>query len=141
MKAKKKKSAYKSDSLWLDAVYRNNKYKIDVAFYGTQASPKSSFKRWVYDIKDEYNITLNQAVKKLSRSEIFLPRAERLRMNILKGIKETGMFTQFRKLSGWKNKIDINKFIYDYNTKSYIYDNRIKIDIKNSPYEVIISTI
>lgn len=143
LRAKKNKGSYKNTSAWLDAVYRNNKQFIDskINVSNPKASKKKVFKQLVQEYMDEgYSPT--KAVNTLSKTTIFTEEYERFRENVYKGISNDKLaFKQFRKLVGWKQKIDINKFDYDANEKIYIYDNRITISFKNSPFEIIIGVL
>lgn len=137
------KSYYKSTDHWLNAVYRNNKEFIDSKLHVTnpKASKKTVFKNLVQEYIDE-GYAPTKALNTLSRTTVFTSDAERLRNNALKGLrgdKET--FKSFRKLAGWNTKVDPAKFRYDKTQHIYVYDERITISFRNSPFEIIVGQI
>lgn len=143
LKAKKNKGKYKNTNAWLDAVYRNNKGFIDSKIQVTnpKANKKRVFKQLVQEYIDE-GLSPTKALNTLSRSTIFREEYERFRENVYKGISQDKLaFKQFRQLVGWKKKIDISLFDYDEDEKVYVYDNRITISFKNSPFEIIIGVL
>lgn len=136
-------SYYKSTSHWLDAVYRNNKEFIDKKLTVTnpKASKKTVFKNLVREYMDE-GYAPTKALNTLSKTTIFTSEVERFRRNArnaLRNDKET--YKQFRQLVGWKQKIDESKFVYDKKQHIYIYDGRITVSFRNSPYEIIIGEL
>lgn len=146
LSAKKAKSKYKSTGKWLDAVYRNNKSLIDEKIQTPEAgtSKQKVFKNLVKEYMDE-GYTAKQSVKKVSRSTIFTTTKERLQANAYEGlIDDKEAFKKFRELTkskGKYQKIEMDKFIYDKETHSYIYDDKIKISYSNSPEEVIVEEL
>ena len=144
--AKRAKSRYKSTSKWLDAVYRNNKALIDEKIETPEAktSKRKVFKQLVKEYTDE-GYTAKQAVKKVSRSTIFTTTKERLQANAYEGlIDDKEAFKKFRELTkskGKYQKIEMDKFVYDKESHSYIYDDKIKISYSNSPEEVIVEEL
>lgn len=143
LKALKSRSSYKSTARWYDAIYRHNKAFIDSKLIGDYQDeydrpiPKSVvFKELIKQRTDE-GLTPNQAVKVLSKSTIFTSERERLRENAFKALKEDkAAYKEFRLLTGWKEKIDIEKLSYDKEQKIYIYNNTVGISFTNSPYSV-----
>ena len=121
LRARKAKKYYKDTNAWLNAVYRNNKQVIDKALQSTRwSSSKKIFKEWIRAYIAEGNSPV-EALRKLSRSEIFTDRATRLKENFLKGLKtDKEKFKEFRKKIGWRTKIDINKLKFDYQEGAYV---------------------
>lgn len=143
LKALHAKSYYKSTSHWLDAVYRNNKDFIDKRLNVTnpKASKKTVFKNLVNEYMDE-GLSPTKALNTLSRTTIFTSIPERLRSNALKGIRgDAETFKSFRKLAGWKTKIDESKFVYDKEQHIYIYDNKVTVSFRNSPFQIILGQL
>lgn len=143
LKALKNKGKYKSTTAWLDAVYRNNREFIDSKLVVTnpRASKKTVFKQLVQEYMDE-GMSPTKALNTLSKTTVFTSEAERFRSNVLKAIKEEKeTYKQFRKMVGWKVKIDDSKFVYDKEQHIYIYDGRITVDFRNSPYEIILGEV
>ena len=79
LKALKRRSRYKSDSAYLDAVYRNNKEaidsNIDPNWVKLHKTPKAAFKALVREkmLEKDYttgkNYKINKAIKKLANSK------------------------------------------------------------------------
>lgn len=141
-KALQTKGKYKSTDAWINAVYRNNKSVIDeklgINEY-TRITTQTLFRNMVKEyIRNGYSPT--RAVDLLSRTTIFTPRAERLANNALQGLRgDPDAFHQFRKLTGWKKKVDPSLFRWDKEQKLYIYgETGITVSFKNSPYRVIV---
>ena len=139
-KAKKNKSAYKSTEHWIDAVYRNNKALIDkeLSFAGT---PKKVFKQMVKENIAE-GMSPTKAVSTIAKSTLFTSEVERLRNNMLSGLRaDRGAFKSFRELTkekGKYTKFDPKKLHWDSTDKVYIYGGNIIISFQNSPYGVIV---
>lgn len=143
LKALKNKGKYKNTEAWLDAVYRNNREFIDskLVITNPRASKKTVFKQLVREYMDE-GMSPTKALNTLSKTTIFTPEAERFRSNVHKAIREDkDTYKQFRKMVGWKEKIDDSKFVYDKEQHIYVYDGRVTVSFKNSPYEIILGTI
>lgn len=139
-KAKKNKSAYKNTDRWIEAVYRNNKTVIDneLSFAG---NPKKVFKQMVKEYIDE-GLSPTKAVSTIARSTLFTPETERLRNNMLSGLRgDKGAFKAFRELTkehGKYAKFDPNKLHWDSTDKVYVYGGNVIISFQNSPYGVIV---
>lgn len=137
-KAKKNKSAYKSTEHWIDAVYRNNKEIIDqeLAFAG---NPKKVFKQMVKENIAE-GMSPTKAVSTIARSTLFTSEAERLRNNMLSGLRsDEGAFRAFRELTkehGRYTKFDPNNLYWDPTDRVYVYGGAILISFQNSPFGV-----
>lgn len=137
LRAKKAKYKYKSENSWLNAVYRNNKGKIDKALSAVREKNKLKlFKQLVYERQEVNGESAYKAVQNLSKTEVFVSRKERAQKNLLEALKkDKETFKQFRKYAGWSKKINENKFEWDYDDNVYKYDG-ITIDITNSPYGI-----
>lgn len=139
-KAKKNKGAYKNTDRWIDAVYRNNKAVIDkeLSFAG---NPKRVFKQMVKENIAE-GLTPTKAVSTIARSTLFTNEKERLRENMLSGLRsDKGAFRAFRELTkerGRYAKFDPAKLHWDATDKVYLYGGNVIISFQNSPYGVIV---
>ena len=81
-----------------------------------------------------------QALKTAVRTTVFTPQEQRFKENFISGLKQfKDEFKHFRKLAGWKSKFDPNKLRWDKENGVYIYDNKIMINFKNSPFSVDVS--
>lgn len=142
LKAKKNKGAYKSTDSWIDAIYRNNKLIIDkeLSFAG---NPKKVFKQMVKENIAE-GMSPTKAVSTIARSTLFTSEAERLRNNMLSGLRsDRDAFKAFRELTkerGKYAKFDPNKLHWDSKDKVYIYGGNVIISFQNSPYGVLVRT-
>lgn len=142
LKAKQNKGKYKNTNAWLDAVYRNNKQLIDTSLITTgRTSSKSVFKQLVKEYMEE-GMSPTKAVNTLAKTTIFTPEVERLKSNAFKGLKgDKDAYKTFRKLVGWREKIDDSKMVYDASQHVYVYDNRVTVSFTNSPYGVNVGVI
>lgn len=147
LRAVKSKSKYKSTNTWLDAVYRNNKERIDESIEqptNKNISKKQVFKQLVKEYEDE-GYTAKQALKKLSGSTRFTSTVERLQYNAYEGlIDDQEAYREFRELTkvkGKYQKISLDKFVYDKSSHSYIYDDRVRISYQNSPEEIVVEEL
>lgn len=114
LRATYNKGSYKSLSNYLDAVYRKNKTRIDSAIPsgGKGQSSKTRFKQSVREYMEEGK-TANQALDALERSRVFTSEKEHYEQNVLKALKhDKELFKGFRKLAGWKEKIDKKNLEY-----------------------------
>lgn len=137
------KKYYKNTSAWLDAVYRNNKSIIDQEL-SSAGKPKVVFKQIVKEYMSEGFAPTN-AVKTLARSTIFTPVVERLHTNLKKGLtSDRDAYKTFRELTKENNrytKFDSQNLKWDRSTKSYIYNEKVRISFRNSPYGIEVSEI
>lgn len=132
LKARKGKRNYKTDKGWLDAVYRNNKELINdkLKFVGEKNKGKV-FRQLIDDIKKKNKVNTYKAVQIFGKSQTFAK--ERFQENIYKALKnDKEVMKQFRKSIGWKNKVDISKFKWNYKEQAYTYDN-VVILVSQSP--------
>lgn len=151
-KAKFKRSHYKSDSTYLDAVYRNNKQIIDAA-YQDRGKPKVLFKQQAIEYMEQGK-TMKEALKTISRKRDFTSEREQFVANFKTGFKGLKLdYKQFReatKVGGRYTKFDENKLTWSRKEGAYIYDasydkvdkktgkvthieNKVMIKLQNSP--------
>lgn len=154
--AKRKASKYKNNASFIDAVYRNNKNYIDMKLF--RINSKESFKNLIIEqfhmfdgqnppelsskqINDILNRKskreLRNAVRELSVSDAFSSYEERQQYSAYSAVHEyKEVFKEFRKATGWKQKIDISKFEWDKDEHTYVYKgakNTVYIDLTGSP--------
>ena len=130
-KAKFKKSHYKSDRTYLEAVYQNNKQIIDSAFQD-RGKPKVLFKQQVLE-HVEQGKTLKEAIQTVGRTRDFTTAKEQFHANFYKGFKgyplEYKQLRELTKVGGRYTKFDDAKLEWDQNAKGYVYDaSYTKID-------------
>ena len=135
--AKFRRSRYKNDNTFIDAVYRNNKAFIDSHLGKTSSrlSVKTRFKHLVKQYIDTQHISAQSAINILASSESMTTAAERMQRNITKAIKSNpSVYKEFKdKLSlAKKEEIDPSKFIWNYLEEAYEYEDYF-IEIDNSP--------
>ena len=143
LRAKKSKSKYKNTDRWIDAVYRANKAFIDERLENLtnpKQSKKTVFKNLVNEYIDE-GLAPVKALNTLSKTTIFTDVKDRLHSNVLTALKNENLDKEFRKLAGWKNKFDPDKLVWDKDEKIYVYDNKVMINFKNSPYGIELGVI
>ena len=147
LKAKKPRNRYKSTSSWLDAVYRNNKAFIDEKLPDTESktSKKRLFKQIIKDYVEEDDLTYKQAVAVASRSTTFTEVKERLVFNAYKALKkDEAAYREFRELTkeqGRYTKINFDEFVWDKDSKSYVYGKKLRVYFRNSPKDVVVEEI
>lgn len=144
-KAKKPLNKYKDPNAWLDAVYRNNKKKIDEAYADipSRLSKKTLFKNNVREYVNRGTAqTLPEALSRLERTTIFMTKAQIMYRNAIEGMKRKfpQQYKLFRELTkDWNGRyttIDANKLSWDKFSKVYIYDaprRKIALNYRNSP--------
>ena len=144
-KAKKAFNKYKDANAWLDAVYRNNKKKIDAAYavIPSPLSKKTLFKNNVREyVKRGTARSIPEALSKLERTTIFMSKSQIMYRNAIEGMKRKfpKQYKLFRELTkDWNGRyttIDPNKLSWDKYSKVYIYDaprRKIALNYKLSP--------
>lgn len=144
-KAKKAFNKYKDANAWLDAVYRNNKKKIDAAYavIPSPLSKKTLFKNNVREyVKRGTAQSIPEALSKLERTTIFMTKSQIMYRNAIEGMKRKfpKQYKLFRELTkDWNERyttIDPNKLSWDKYSKVYIYDaprRKIALNYKLSP--------
>lgn len=143
LRAKKSKSKYKNTDRWIDAVYRANKEFIDERLENL-TNPKQSKKTVFKNLVNEYieeGLAPVKALNTLSKTTIFTDVKDRLHSNVLTALKNENLDKEFRKLAGWRNKFDPNKLVWNKDEKFYVYDNKVTINFKNSPYSIELGVI
>lgn len=90
-------------------------------------------------------LSTKQALNKLANTESFTPEGERLKTNLQEGLKSHDKLKEFKNLirdeKGRFQKFDEKKLVWDRDLNMYVYDNRITIDVKNSPHDIVIGVI
>ena len=116
LKARNKKGGYHSSREYVEAVYKNNKKRIDKAYDDSDAdirSVKTPRERFVNDVLASYNMSkirynlgqrktrpnIREAINNLSRSDMFLSSEEKLGQYILERIQTSNLEKQWEKLS------------------------------------------
>ena len=116
LKARNKKSGYHSAKEYVEAVYKNNKKRIDKAYDDSDAdirSTKTPKERFVNDVLTSYKMSklrynlgqrktrpnVREAINNLSRSDMFLSPAEKKEQYILEKIQSSNLESQWEKLS------------------------------------------
>lgn len=116
LKARNKKGGYHSSREYVEAVYKNNKKRIDKAYDDSDAdirSAKTPKERFINDVLASYNMSkirynlgqrktrpnIREAINNLSRSDMFLSSEEKLGQYILERIQTSNLESQWEKLS------------------------------------------
>lgn len=116
LKARNKKGGYHSAKEYVEAVYKNNKKRIDKAYDDSDAdirSTKTPKERFVNDVLASYNMSkinynlgqrktrpsIREAINNLSRSDMFLSPEEKLGQYILERIQTSNLEKQWERLS------------------------------------------
>lgn len=140
-----RRSHYKSDESFLNAVYRNNKTLIDdyLAGVGKESgtTPLKQFKFNVYETQQALknkgkSISITNAMNIFTSSGHFIPEDKfyyvHFRENLTKGLRKFGGLKTLYKLTGHK---------FDPNMASYVGDNTYEyegysISFNNSPMSI-----
>lgn len=142
LKAKYRRSHYKSDSSYLTAVYRNNKALIDEQLAGVGAEAGiSTLKQFKYLVQETQQkikrttgrkVAITTAMNKFTSSRDFTPVELHMRENVGKGLKKFGALKVLYKLTGQKFNIGAVSYIGDnmYSYRGYV------IKFKNSPQSI-----
>lgn len=154
-KGYKKRKDFKTQDQYLDYIFKKNKEKLTTIFGNDENGVpiKNSakrekislerFKGTVESYKVSYDINVNKALSKLGNKVAFTPESERLRDNMVKGLKSVGAYNTFQQLNrdkkGRFTKFDSDKMKWDRNNQSYIYDNRVMISFRNSPQQTVLT--
>ena len=116
LKARNKKGGYHSSREYVEAVYKNNKKRIDKAYDDSDAdirSTKTPKERFMNDVLASYNMSkirynlgerktrpsIREAINNLSRSDMFLTPEEKLEQYLLERIQTSNLESQWEKLS------------------------------------------
>lgn len=159
LRAKKNKSFYKSDSAYIDAVYRNNKAYIDShmpkELLDRGVSPKAFFKAEVFRVKQQLNqqtgkkFTTNRAIKRVANSKMLNPEMTNsdIKANNFESLlkKDKERFKEFREKTrsrGRYTKFDYTKVAFNgyytvngSNAAVYQYDEDTVIIEYKSPQQ------
>ena len=115
-KARTKKGGYHSSREYVEAIYKNNKKRIDKAYDDSDAdirSTKTPKERFVNDVLASYNMSkirynlgerktrpsIREAINNLSRSDMFLTPEKKLEQYLLERIQTSNLEKQWEKLS------------------------------------------
>ena len=155
LKARTKKGGYHSSKEYVEAVYKNNKKRIDKAYNDADVdaflrSPKSIKERFVEDVLTSYNMSklrynigerktkpnVREAINNLSRSDMFLSPAEKREQYILEKIQSSNLERQWEKLSrqGRDEKGHFTKA--PYKLENFVNVNGIYVQVNaNDPHK------
>lgn len=136
---KGRRKDFKTEAEFLKDVYYRN---ISVIPSGTTAD---KFVEQVKAYKTIYDTNITGALNKLANKDIYTPYTERANDNIMSVLEKHGQLKKFKTLirdsQGRFVKYDRSKLRWDRDSQVYIYDNKISIDVRNSPEQVIIKRI
>ena len=118
LKARTKQGGYHSAKEYVEAVYKNNKKRIDKAYNDADVdaflrSPKSIKERFVEDVLTSYNMSklrynigerktrpnVREAINNVTRSTLFLSESEALQQQLLERIQSSNLERQWEMLS------------------------------------------
>ena len=155
LKARTKKGGYHSAKEYVEAVYKNNKKRIDKAYNDADVdaflrSPKSIKERFVEDVLASYNMSklrynigerktrpnVREAINNLSRSDLFLSPAEKKEQYILDKIQSSNLEKQWEKLSrqGRDERGHFTKA--PYKMEKFVYMNDMYVQVNaNDPHK------
>lgn len=138
-KGAKKRKDFKTQDQYLDYIFEQNRSKLTEVF-GVNA--RERFKGSVQSYKIAYDTNITGALKKLENTKAFTPEVERLKSNMWQSLKSYKAVSKFQQLTrdkkGKFTKFDTSKLVWDRETKSYIYDNRVMISFNNSPQQIVL---
>lgn len=140
---KGRRKDFKTEDAYLTDIFEKNREAITSA-YGANALERFKNQVRSYKILNN-NMTVKAAIKKIERSRAFTPYKYIAAENVKKQMIEYDKWRQFQNLTrdhkGRFTKYDPKLLHYDRDTKSYIYDGRVRISFKNSPEGIIITLI
>lgn len=110
--------------------------------YGDPTNPKALSPKQMRRALNEYSkVTIRKALDRMSRSDTFSSFKERQSLAAYNTIRENKeAFKEFRKATGWKQKVDISKFTWDKKERVYTYEGKketVYIDLNVSPKAAI----
>lgn len=133
---------FESETDFLKDVFRRNREAI-TEVYGEGA--EDTFIGAVQSTKTVRDVNIRQAVKILSRAKAFTPYEETAKSNVIEAMKNFDTYQEFRNLTrdekGRFTRVDMSKLVWDRDSQSYIYNNRVIISFSNSPEGVTLSLI
>lgn len=142
LRAKYRRSHYKTDDSFLNAVYRDNKALIDERLEGVGAEGGVSvLQQFKYLVKETQQKIKNRtgrdpsittAMNRFTASRDFTPIEIHMRENMVKGLKNFGALRTLYKLTGHKFDPDMVVYIGDnmYSYRGYV------IKLTNSPKSI-----
>ena len=153
LKARTKKGGYHSAREYVEAVYKNNKKRIDKAYDDSDAdirSAKTPRERFVNDVLTSYNMSkirynlgerktrpnVREAINNLSRSDLFLSPAEKKEQYILEKIQSSNLERQWEKLSR-QGRDERGRFTKaPYKMENFVYMNGMYVQVNaNDPHK------
>ena len=130
---------FKTEEAFLRDVFQRNVNKIPVGVN------KEMFVLQVQSYKVAYNTNITGALRKLANSEEYTPYTERAGDNVLKSLERFGQLKKFKSMirdeMGHFAKYVATKLHWDPETATYVYNNKIRIDIRNSPERIEVTYI
>lgn len=145
----KHRSDYKTERGYAKYLWRT-KYKKEVQ----EKTPEVDFNAFYARVKEkqmEMNkkrirpASIDEAGKKLLRTEEYMPRADRLSENALNAVRANKQASdELRRATGWKEKLDPSKMRWDPREKAYVYEGKkgkAIIDFTNSPESIKITRV
>ena len=153
LKARTKKGGYHSSREYVEAVYKNNKKRIDKAYDDSDAdirSVKTPKERFINDVLASYNMSkirynlgqrktrpnIREAINNLSRSDMFLSSEEKLGQYILESIQTSNLESQWEKLSR-QGRDERGRFTKaPYRLENFVYMNGMYVQVNaNDPHK------
>lgn len=139
LRAKYRRSHYKSDDSFLTAVYRNNKAIIDEQLAGVGNIPTiQQFKYLVRETRQSIKRkrgrapSITTAMNRFTSSRLFTPADLQMKENISKGLKRYGALKTLYKLTGKRFDPAMVTYIGD---NMYSYQGYV-IKLTNSPQSI-----
>lgn len=136
---KGRRKDFKTEEAFLGDVYQKN---ISAIPSGTT---QNMFINQVRAHKIVYKTNIAGALNKLANKSQYTPYVERANDNVMSVLQKHGMFKKFKTMirdrEGKFRAYDRNKLVWNSDQGVYIYDNKIVIDIRESPERIILRTI
>lgn len=133
---------FKTEEAFLRDVFARNREVISSKL-GTDA--ESKFIEQVQSLKELRGVNVKQAINIVSRYKAFTPYEEMAKSNVIEAMKNFDTYQEFRNLTrdekGRFTRVDMSKLVWDRDSQSYIYNNRVIISFSNSPEGVTLSLI
>lgn len=133
---------FKTETDFLKDVFARNREAI-TKVYGEDA--EKTFIDAVLSNKEVKEVNIRQAVTLLSRAKAFTPYEETAKRNVIEAMKNFDTYQEFRNLTrdekGRFTRVDMSKLVWDRDSQSYIYNNRVIISFLDSPKRVTLSLI
>lgn len=130
---------FKTEEAFLRDVYQRNIGQMPVGV------SKEMFVLQVQSYKVAYDTNITGALRKLANTEDYTPYVERASDNVLKTLENFGQLKKFKSMirdaKGHFAKFDPKKLKWDRETATYIYNDKIMIDIRNSPERIVVKYI